>query len=270
MASNAPPTLDELGRDLLQVSPCRRILSLLSPFLLAAAFIAFALSGKWVIAVVCVALLTFLTYGSISHDLVHRSLGLPSRANDCLLTLIELLMLRSGRAYRLAHLNHHARFPDPVNDPEGRAAHGTLGEALGSGPFFFFRLWWWAVSRHPRHRPRLLLEGGLILALVVGAVVSALLGWSQLPLAYVVLAYVGTWVIPLVTSYIPHAPNECSELTQTRRFRGWVIRLIALDHLYHLEHHLYPAVPHHRWNELARRLDPFLDRVGVPVVGIER
>ena len=34
--------------------------------------------------------LTFSTYGSTSHDLVHRSLGLPRAANEALLCVIEL------------------------------------------------------------------------------------------------------------------------------------------------------------------------------------
>jgi hypothetical protein len=41
------------------------------------------------------------------------------------------------------------------------------------------------------------------------------------------------------------------------------VQLIAFDHLYHLEHHLYPAVPHHHWRELAERLAPHFERAGV-------
>ena len=38
-------------------------------------------------------------------------------------------------------------------------------------------------------------------------------------------------------------------------------------HLYHLEHHLFPAVPHTNWPRLAKRLDPHLAKAGVkPVV----
>jgi beta-carotene hydroxylase len=210
--------------------------------------------------------LSFATYGSVSHDLVHRSLGLPRRLNDLLLTAIEMLLLRSGRAYRLAHLNHHRRYPDPGCDPEGLAAGGTVWEALRSGPLFFARLWWWAVRCFPAHRPRLLAEGVAIAALAVTAVALAWAASSSVFLVYVLLAYLGTWVVPLATSYIPHTPAGDGPLLQTRRFRGWVLRLVALDHLYHLEHHLYPAVPHHRWRELARRLDPYLDRAGVPAV----
>jgi beta-carotene hydroxylase len=174
-------------------------------------------------------------------------------------------MLRSGRAYRLAHLNHHARYPDAADDPEAAAAHGGLFAALAGGPLFFPRLWWWAVRRHPNHRTRLVLEGGAVAVLAAGAGAAAWTGTAA-PLVYVVLVYLGTWVVPLVTAYVPHTPAGAGPLTQTRRFRGRLVRLIALDHLYHLEHHLYPAVPHHRWPELARRLDPHLDRAGVPAV----
>ena len=266
MHSTTPPTLAELGRDLLDVPLWRLILSLVAPFALALAFFGFAFLGWWLPALTCTVLLSFVTYGSISHDLVHGSLGLPRRLNDLLLTLVELLLLRSGRAYRLAHLNHHARYPDLEEDPEARAAHGTFWTALRSGPVFFIRLWWWAVLKYPRHRARLVTEGTAVLALMVGAVVVAAVGWSVAPLIYVLLAYLGTWIVPLFTAYVPHTPEGKTRLSQTRRFRGWVARLLALDHLYHLEHHLYPAVPHHLWPKLANRLDHFLDEAGVPVV----
>lgn len=260
------PTLDELGRDLLAVPGWRLAVSLAAPFMLAGGYFGFAFAGWWLPAVGCVVVLSFVTYGSISHDLVHRSLGLTRRVNDLLLSVIELLLLRSGRAYRLAHLNHHAGYPEPHDDPEAAAAHGTFWAALCSGPLFFARLWLWAMRRFPAHRPRLVAEAAAILVITATAAVAAAAGWSVIPLVYVGLAYLGTWVVPLVTAYIPHTPGGDRPLSQTRRFRGWLARLIALDHLYHLEHHLYPAVPHHRWPELACRLDPYLDQAGVPIV----
>jgi beta-carotene hydroxylase len=112
-------------------------------------------------------------------------------------------------------------------------------------------------------------EGLVVVCLVAVAVISAAMGWTLVPLIYVGLAYLGTWIVPVVTAYIPHAPSGATVLSQTRRFRGWVIRLLAFDHLYHLEHHLYPAIPHQRWPELARRLDAFLDESDVPAIRLE-
>ena len=260
------PTLGELSRDLLDVGRWRVALSLAAPFVIAIAYFAVAFAGWWPVAVGCTVALSFVTYGSISHDLVHRSLRLSKRWNEFFLTAIELLMLRSGRAYRLAHLNHHARYPEARDDPEAAAAHGGLWRALASGPTFFLRLWWWALRRYPAHRPRLVLEGAIIACLGAIAIIVAMCGWSVIPLVYAGLVYLGTWIVPLATAYIPHAPNGDSELSQTRRFRGPLSRFVALDHLYHLEHHLYPGVPHHRWRELARRLDPHLDAADVPSV----
>ena len=240
-------------------------MSLAIPFGLAAAYFLLAAMGWWGPAVGCVVALSFASFGSVSHDLVHRALGLRPRLNDVMLTAIELLLLRSGRAYRLAHLNHHARYP-AADDPEGTAAHGTLAAALLAGPTYFARLWVWAYRRHPAHRPRLLAEAGAAGTLAVVAAGLAVAGTTVVPLVYVGLAYLGTWVVPVATSFIPHTPRGDGELAQTRRFRGVVARVVAADHLYHLEHHLYPAVPHHRWPDLARRLDPHLDRAGVPAV----
>jgi beta-carotene hydroxylase len=76
----------------------------------------------------------------------------------------------------------------------------------------------------------------------------------------------GSWVIPLATSYLPHNAEGRDVLSQTYLFRGKVASIIALEHLYHLEHHLYPMVPHHNWPTLAKRLDPYLKKAGVEAI----
>ena len=76
------PSLSELGHDLLQVSWPRKAWSLALPFALTAAFFAFAARGWWVAALACPVLLSFLTYASTSHDLVHRTLRLPAWLNE--------------------------------------------------------------------------------------------------------------------------------------------------------------------------------------------
>ncbi len=91
------PTLDQLGRDLLRVPRWRVAFSLAPPFALVVAYCTFAFIGWWAVAVACMIALSFVTYGSISHDLVHRALRLPKRWNEFFLTAIELLLLRSGQ-----------------------------------------------------------------------------------------------------------------------------------------------------------------------------
>ena len=167
-------------------------------------------------AVLSLVALSFVTYGSISHDLVHRNLGLPKSVNDLFLSLIELLALRSGHAYRMAHLHHHARFPNE-DDIEGAAAKMSLLRTLLEGVIFQFKIWFWAVRQPKPDRTLILLEGFGSLSLVV---VSVFL-YSVTPvfLVYVILMIMGSWIIPLITSYIPNPQGE-TELFQTRLFRG--------------------------------------------------
>jgi beta-carotene hydroxylase len=253
------PSLDRLGRDLLVVPVWRRVLSLATPFLLSIAFFLCARHGWWITAVGCAMLLTFVTYGSISHDLVHRTLRLPRALNEGLLCGVELLAFRCGHAYRITHLNHHKRFP-AADDLEGAAAHMTWWRALLDGVTLQPRLWMFAF-RGGRDRSWIVGEALGVLVLAVAAITA--IPWTIAPTIYAVLMVLGSWVFPFVTSFIPHDPAGESELTRTRLFRGPVLSVIALEHLYHLEHHLYPQVPHHNWPELARRLDPYFASAGV-------
>ena len=91
----------------------------------------------------------------------------------------------------------------------------------------------------------------------------AVLPIMKAPFVYAALMIMGSWIFPVITAYIPHDARGTTELTQTKLFRGKVLSLVALEHLYHLEHHLYPGVPHHNWPELAVRLDPFFEREGL-------
>jgi beta-carotene hydroxylase len=252
------PPVDVLGRDLLAVPLWRRIVSLTFPFVLAIAFFLLAANGLWISAVVSAMLLTFFTYGSISHDLVHGTLRLPRGLNEALLCAIELISFRSGHAYRVVHLHHHARFP-AADDLEGAAARMSWWRALLDGVTLQPRLWAFAF-RTGRDRVWIVSEAIAVLVLLAASI--AVIPWT-IAAAYAVLMISGSWLFPFITSFIPHDPDGETELARTRLFRGRVLSILALEHLYHLEHHLYPYVPHHNWPELGRRLDPYFARAGL-------
>ncbi|MCE9562764.1 MAG: fatty acid desaturase [Planctomycetes bacterium] len=264
--NDVTPPLRELGLDLLRVTRFQRTTALAAPFLYFAAYFACAAAGWWVPAVLATVALSFFTYGSTSHDLVHRTLGLSHRANEVLLCLTELLALRSGHAYRLAHLHHHAKFPAD-DDIEAAASRMSWVAALASGFTFQVRVWLWAYRRGI-NRAWVVGEGVACVSLLAASVGLAVV--TPVFAVYAGLMVAGSWVIPFATSYLQHDPAGASALTQTRAFRGKVASAVALGHLYHLEHHLYPAVPHQNWGELARRLDPYLERAGVKPVTLWR
>jgi len=127
------------------------------------------------------------------------------------------------------------------------------------------RLWFVAMRAAKRERGWIAGEGIAVTVLVCGSV--ALIPITPLPAIYCALMIAGSWVFPLVTVFIPHNAGATTELTQTKLFRGKVLSIVAAGHLYHLEHHLYPQVPHHCWPKLAQRLDPYFARLGIePVV----
>jgi beta-carotene hydroxylase len=259
------PALRELGADLTCLTRRQRFTALALPFVCAGAYFACAAAGWWPAAVLALVALSFVTYPSTSHDLVHRNLGLPGRTNEVLLCVIELLALRSGHAYRAAHLHHHARFP-ALDDVEGAASRMTWLGALADGLTLQPRVWWWAVRRCGKERAWVLGEGVGCVALLVGS--AALAAVSPVFLVYAGLMVAGSWVISLATSYVPHNADGVDELSRTRAYRGAVASVIGMGHLYHLEHHLFPMVPHQNWRELARRLDPYLLQASIRPVRI--
>ena len=255
------PTLEDLGLDLLHTSTWERLRGLTLPFLTCAGFFGAGSQGYWLAALALAVIQSFFTYASISHDLVHRTLRLPAWLNEALLFSIEALNFRSGHAFRVTHFHHHRAFPGD-SDIEGYAAGMALWQALLDGFTAQPRLWLWAFrNSQGTAKQWLVAEAALILLLAVLCLAT------PVGRAYLVVILAGSWVFPLMTSYLPHDKTGATALQQTRLFRGKVLDLLAFEHLYHLEHHLYPQVPHYRWPDLAKRLDPFFAAQGLqPII----
>ncbi len=262
-----PPPLHQLGTDLLELSTWQRWGTLLLPFAWVTAYAWLSTHGYWLTAGFATAGYTFYSYGSTSHDLVHANAGWPRWFNNLALSLVELCGLRSGHAYRAAHLHHHARFP-VEDDVEAAAAHGTLGQALLAGPKHQWNIVLWAL-RHASRQDRRWIIGEIVGCGLIVTLAMIGLPYSMPLLVWSVLVVLGSWTFPLITAYMPHHARGDNVLTQTYRFRGTLYSVLFREHLYHLEHHLYPAVPHHHWPTLARRLDTYLDRMGVPQADLD-
>jgi fatty acid desaturase len=259
------PSLRELGDDLLVTTPRQRWIALTRPYVGAAVFAAVAWLGWWWLTPIVVFAI-FVAVVTVTHDVVHRTLGLTEDETDRWLFLLGLVLLESGHAYRITHRQHHRLFPSP-DDPEGYPADLSFLGAVCYGPVFLIRLWLWSFRRAClRDRVWLALEGVAPVAAVIG---GALL-WPVTPalLVYAVMAIAGSWVYPLLTVYLPHHGYGDEPLSQTRTLRGRLIPAVFLELTYHLEHHLYPQVPSHHLPELARRLDPHFARAGVRPVAV--
>ena len=258
------PALETLGGDLLATTRYQRRLALARPFVGVAAYALAAYAGLWWLTPFLV-FLVFVAVVTVTHDVVHGSLGLSRRQTEWALFALGAVLLESGHAYRATHLRHHRVFPGP-DDPEGDPSRISLFQAVLWGPLFLPRLWCWSYAR-TRGKPGSALRRWLVVeaAWAVAVPVAGLWLWPRTPavLMYAALAVVGSWVYPLLTVHLPHRDYGDTPLSQTRTLRGRIVPALFLELTYHLEHHLYPEVPSHHLPELSRRLDPLLRRAGV-------
>jgi beta-carotene hydroxylase len=256
------PALADLGVDLLITTPWQRRVALTRPLVLLACFAAAWQAGWWWLGLPLVFLI-FVAIVTATHDVVHGSLGLSPRQTEWWLFALGAVLLESGHAYRTTHHQHHRVFPGS-DDPEGDPARMPFWLALVWGPVFLPRLWWWAYRRNAGRADQqrwLLVEA--IWAIAAVALSIAILPATKGPAWYVALALGGSWVYPLLTVHLPHRHYGETPLTQTGTLRGLIVPALFLELTYHLEHHLYPAVPSHHLAELSRRLEPTLLAHGV-------
>jgi beta-carotene hydroxylase len=261
-ADTGLPTLQAIGVDLLATTRYRRRLALARPFLGLAAYALAARANLWWLTPLLVFLI-FVAVVTVTHDVVHGSLGLSRRQTEWALFALGAVLLESGHAYRATHLRHHLVFPGP-DDPEGDPARLSLLKAILWGPLFLPRLWCWAFARSkPGGAARRWLMAEAAWAIAVPIAGLWLLPRTPAVLVYAALAIVGSWVYPLLTVHLPHRDYGETPLSQTHTLRGRIVPALFLELTYHLEHHLYPEVPSHHLPELSRRLDPRLRQAGV-------
>jgi beta-carotene hydroxylase len=254
--------LSRLGRDLLTTTPRQRRLALVRPFLGLLAYGLAVYGQAWWLTPFLVFLI-FIAVVTVTHDVVHGSLGMSRSQTDWALFIFGATLLESGHAYRATHFRHHAVFPGP-DDPEGDPARLSLWTAILHGPIFVPRLWWWAFTRQGGNvRERRWLIAEAVWPLIVVSVGLIAWPWTRGILVYAALVIVGSWVYPLLTVHLPHRNYGTTPLTQTHTLRGRIIPALFLELTYHLEHHLYPDVPSHNLSELSRRLTPFFEQAGV-------
>lgn len=256
----ALPSLNALGRDLLVTTSRQRRWALARPFVLLALYaIVYAMGLFWLTPLLV--FFMFVAIVTVTHDVVHGSLGLSRRETEIALFVFGAFLLASGHSYRLSHLQHHRVFPGD-DDPEGDPARMTFWGAVRHGVVFLPRLWMWAYRRASITDRRWMIAEG------VWAICIVLAGVLLWPVTHVVLLYaglvvMGAWVFPLLTVHLPHRNYGDTPLTQTHTLRGRIIPALFLELTYHLEHHLYPQVPSHHLHALSTRLEPFFDRAGV-------
>lgn len=221
------------------------------------------------------------------HECIHRTAFASRRLNDAVGFVLGCLILLPREYFRAFHFAHHRFTQDPVRDPE-----------LAFPKPRNFRQWWWHVSGLPywigegrllidlargkaegsfygndRQRQDVVREARLILAIYAAVLVVSLLLRSDAVLIYWLLpALLGQ---PFLRLYLlaEHAlcPETSDMLENTRTtYTTGIIRFLAWNMPYHIEHHAFPSVPFHALPQLNALISDRLKTTAPGYLAVQR
>lgn len=198
-----------------------------------------------------------------AHDGYHHSLGVSRNVITGLLLLLSVLLFTSLHSIRASHMEHH-RDPLGDNDVEGNLAKMRWWQALLGGMTYRLDIYRQGLRLSNRSNRRWAwLEFSLIAVVItIVSILTLCAMLSTITPAYAVLVQVLNY--HLLTMLLANASvgiiavwgvhHDCDE-TVARTERYELVNLLTFNLLYHVEHHLFPAVPSNHLPELAKRLD---------------
>lgn len=209
-----------------------------------------AAAHQWHLLALPCSFMFFLTGLRQVHGAFHYSIGVTRRGAELVMAALSALMLGSMHAVQINHLRHHVHCLD-ADDVEAMSARMPIWKAIATGPLFPVRLHLTALRvATPRQRRWIFFELFACVAVVAAAVVSDI-GFFHY---HVVAMAVGQCLTSFFAVWTVHHDCEANGIF-ARTIRGGLKGWLTYDMFYHLEHHLFPAVPTSRLPELARRLD---------------
>lgn len=164
-------------------------------------------------------------------------------------------MMTSFHAVKFNHLRHH-KYCLSEEDYEGKSAAMTWYGALLYGPMHMFLIHKVALQIGNRKYKRNVIIELISVSMFVGIAFYFQIHFLMYHIIVMVtaeflMAFFAVWIVH-------HDTHDHPELARTQR-KAWVNK-ITFSMFYHLEHHLFPAVPTIKLPELAKRIDEaFLD-----------
>ncbi len=193
--------------------------------------------------------LFFLTALRQSHNGFHCSLGISKSATRMFIYLNSMLMLSSMHAVKFSHLRHH-KYCMGGKDFEGRCAKMRWHQAIMYGPGHILSIHSVALTLGNKiYKRDVLME---LLSIIIFISAAVLLKWNFLVYHCIAMA-VGEFFSAFFAVWTVHHDVETSAIARTQRTKGK--NLVSYNKFYHLEHHLFPAVPAIKLPKLAKRID---------------
>lgn len=209
-----------------------------------------AFESGWLLIGVLSSFVFFLTGLRQAHGAQHYTIGISRRGQDVLLSILSVLMVCSLHALQATHMHHH-RHALEDSDLESSTARMSWWRAILSGPWFILALNWKGY-RLAKPRKRTWIRAELLaLAAYLPVVFGGAPAGLQLFVACMIAGECLTGFFAVWT--VHHDCDPESQLARTQR--GVWKTALTYQMFYHVEHHLFPAVPTARLPELAARLD---------------
>jgi fatty acid desaturase len=218
-------------------------------------WIASGLPMWWALLPVQGILIVFLF--TLQHEATHKTPFATERLNEWVGHGVGFLLLLPFEWFRYFHLAHHRWTNIPGRDPE-----------LDGGKPETRRAWAWHVSGIPYWLSQIRLLAALAtgggkadylpepaMARVRREARLMVLGYALVLALWPGVAWV--WIVPVILGqpalrlYLLAEHGDCPQVANmfdnTRTvFTGALVRFLAWNMPYHVEHHVYPSVPFHR------------------------
>jgi len=192
----------------------------------------------------------FLTALRQVHNGFHNSLGTNKFLTWLSLFLNSILMVVSIHAVKFNHIRHH-KYCLTEEDYEGKSAGMSWYGAILYGPVHIFLIHKVTLQLgNKKYRKNVILE----LAAIALFVSLAFYFNIHFLIYHIIVMVIGEFLMAFFAVWTVHHHTEDSpEFARTQR-GGWKNK-ITFSMFYHLEHHLFPAVPTIKLPELAKRID---------------
>jgi fatty acid desaturase len=192
----------------------------------------------------------FLTSLRQVHNGFHNALGTNKFLTWFSLFSNSILMMVSIHAVKFNHLRHH-KYCLSEKDQEGKAAHMSWFGAILYGPVHMFLIHKLTLQEGNKNYRR---NVSLELLTAFGFACMAFYFQINFFIYHIIVMVIAEFLMAFFAVWtVHHDTEENPSLARTQRDQ-WKNKL-TFGMFYHLEHHLFPAVPTIKLPELARRID---------------
>ncbi len=198
----------------------------------------------------------FLTGLRQSHNGFHNALGTKRFLTWLTLYINSILMMVSIHAIKFIHLRHHKHCLSE-KDQEGKSAQMTWYGAILYGSIHMFKVHQitWQLGNN-KYRKDMILELASAFLFATAAIYFNI-HWL---IYHIIVMIVGESLMAFFAVWtVHHHTHDNPDFARTQR-SGWK-NMITFSMFYHLEHHLFPAVPTIKLPELARRIDKAIPEI---------